>query len=280
MLIIGGGYIAVEFASIMHGFGVDVTLLHRSNQLLSLFDHELGRRLAAAFDQQGIPVLFNAQADNIRKHDNGYVLTLKDGKTLTADTIMLATGRLPNTHGLGLDDAGVATSQKGAIIVDKHFRTNKKSIYAIGDCIDHINLTPVAIAQGNYLADLFANKKPRRLDTDAIATAVFTSPPLASIGKTQQQLDKESIPYKTATTEFTPMKYSLNDTTIKARYPCFMKVLYHAKDDTVLGLHMLGEDAPEMMQGLAVAFTMGMGYTDMLNTIGIHPTTAEEWTTL
>ncbi|MBC6445007.1 MAG: glutathione-disulfide reductase [Alphaproteobacteria bacterium GM202ARS2] len=278
--IIGGGYIAVEFASILHGLGVAVTLLNRSDQLLTLFDHELGKRLAHAFDQQGIRVLFNTEANSIQQHGTSYTLTLKDGTTLSTHKVMFATGRLPNTQGLGLEDVGVATNPKGAILVDDNFRTNKESIYAIGDCIDHVNLTPVAIAQGNYLAQLFTGGKPRPLNKDAIATAVFTSPPLASIGKTQEQLDAQAIEYKTATTEFTPMKYSLNDSTIKARYPCFMKVLYHAKDETVLGLHMLGEDAPEMMQGLAVAFTMGMCYSDMLNTVGIHPTTAEEWTTL
>ena len=280
LIIIGGGYIAVEFASIMNGLGCQVRLLHRGPHLLTLFDKELGLTLEEALKKKGVIVTCSAAVESIR-YDNGLAhVHFKNAQSCQAEHVMLATGRLPLTQHIGLEKTDVTTNAQGAIIVDSCYRSQEPSIFALGDCINHMNLTPVALAQAERLVSTLIGATPPPLDYTRIATAVFSSPPIACVGLSEEQAKKQHIAYKVTKAQLTPLHYSLNSQEVKDENPCLLKALYDAKTQNVLGLHMIGDDAAEIMQGLAVAFTMGMQIKDLNNCIGIHPTIAEEWTSM
>ncbi|MBC6497059.1 MAG: glutathione-disulfide reductase [Alphaproteobacteria bacterium GM7ARS4] len=278
--IIGGGYIAVEFACILCGLGVDVVLIHRGPRILSAFDEALGTALSHAMRLKSIDVLCSSSVTQIKKQGKGYQLKRIHAPDTHVDAVLCATGRLPLTQDLGLEDVGVRTNDKGAILVNDMYQSAVPSIYAIGDCIDHMNLTPVAIAQAERLVSHFTQsaQQSNAIDYDAIPTAVFSTPPIATIGLSEQQAHARQKPIRTCTQRYTPLKYSL--TAKSDVHTSLIKAIINSDDHNIIGLHMIGLDAPEIMQGFAVAFRMGMTLNDLHRTIGIHPTSAEEWVTL
>jgi len=277
IVIVGGGYIAVEFASILHGLGVNTTICHRGHKLLDGFDEDIRDFLAHEMTGKGINILFNTDIEAIESvaGDKFAVRLIDDGK-ITADLVMYATGRTPNSSGLGLEALGVELSSEGAIKVNADYQTNLPSIYALGDVTDRVNLTPVAIAEGEALVNSLYGKQPGAVDYDNIPTAVFCQPNIGSVGLTEAQA-REIYPgidiYKTS---FTPIKNTLSGINEKT----LMKMIVARGSDRVVGMHMLGADAPEIIQGMAVAIRAGATKAVFDSTIGIHPTAAEEFVTL
>lgn len=274
MIIVGGGYIAVEFAGIFNGLGVDVTLMYRGELFLRGFDEDIRHHLKEEMQARGVNILFNQNIKSIEK-TNDLKATLLDGSTLEADCIAFATGRAPNTAELDLDSAGVKTNEKGAVTVNEHYQTSVENIYAVGDVTDRVNLTPVAIKEGHILADNLFNKQKRSMSYNNIATAVFSTPPIGTIGLTEEQA-REQYDIEVFTSTFRPMIHTLSGRHSKT----FMKMIVDKKTDKVLGLHMCGDDAGEIIQGFAVAINMGATKADFDATVGIHPTSAEEFVTM
>jgi len=275
VVLLGGGYIAVEFAGIFAGLGSEVDLVFRQPLPLRGFDEDLRTALAEALAAGGVrlhpgvsPVSVEAAGGTKRVH-------LSDGAVLEADLVFAALGRAPNVAGLGLDRAGVATGNAGAVLVNGQSRTSAEHIYAIGDVTDRLNLTPVATAEGHALADGLFGPGPRTWTLDRVATAVFSSPPIASVGLTEQQAAKRG-PADIYVSRFTPMRHALTGRPRKT----LMKLVVDQATQRVLGAHMLGEDAPEIMQGLSIAINCGATKADFDRTVGIHPTAAEEFVTL
>jgi glutathione reductase (NADPH) len=273
--IIGSGYIAVEFAGIFAGLGAQVDLVYRQPLPLRGFDHDLRESLVEALGAQGIALHPSCRPVKLEADGDQRVLTFGEGRTLHTDLVFFATGRAPATKGLGLDNAGVATSDEGAVVVDQHLRTSRHHIYAMGDVTDRLNLTPVATAEGHALADTLFGKHPRGISLHNVATAVFSTPPVATVGLTEEQA-AEHGPVDVYVSKFTPMRHTL---TGRARRS-MLKLVVDQHTQKVVGAHMLGEDAPEIMQGLAIAVVMGATKADFDRTIGIHPTAAEEFVTL
>jgi glutathione reductase (NADPH) len=273
--IVGGGYIAVEFAGIFAGLGVQVDLVYRQPLPLRGFDHDLREALAEALEAQGIALHPMGVPQGVFEEDGDKILRLTDGTVIETDLVFFATGRAPNTLGLGLDAAGVAVAPSGAVIVDGHLATSEKHIYAIGDVTDRVNLTPVATAEGHALADSLFGGHPRAISLKNVPSAVFSSPPIASVGMTEDEAAALG-PADIYVTRFTPMRHTL--TGRKRR--TLMKLVVDQASGRVLGAHMLGEDSPEIMQGLAIAIVNGATKADFDRTIGIHPTAAEEFVTL
>ncbi len=274
--ILGSGYIAVEFAGIFAGLGAEVDLIFRQHHPLRGFDEDLREALAEAMPTQGIRLHAARLPRRIEAKDAARVVHLDDGGAVTADFALLALGRTPNLRGLGLDRAGVRANERHAIVVDAEWRTNVPHIHAIGDVTDRINLTPVAIAEGHTLADLLFGALPgRSWSFAAVASAVFSSPPIGTVGLTEAQAAARG-PADVYLSRFTPMRHTLSGRPLKT----MMKLIVDQASDRVVGAHMLGEDAPEIIQGLAVAITAGATKRDFDRTIGIHPTAAEEFVTL
>ena len=273
--ILGSGYIAVEFAGIFAGLGAHVDLVYRQPLPLRGFDHDLRGGLVEALGAQGIKLHPSSLAAKLEADGHKRVLTLADGKTLHSDLVFFATGRAPATQNLGLDKAGVAVDGIGAVVVDQHLRTSQPNIYAMGDVTDRLNLTPVAIAEGHALADSLFGKNPRGISLQNVPTAVFSTPPIATVGLTEEQAAAHG-PVDIYLSKFTPMRHTLSG---RARRS-ILKLVVDQATQKVLGAHMLGEDAPELMQGLAIAIVMGATKADFDRTIGIHPTAAEEFVTL
>ncbi len=275
MLLVGGGYISVEFAGVFAGLGAEVVLAFRQRLPLRGFDHDLREAAAEALQAQGIRLQVAVTPVSVEQTAGGKRVTLSDGEAIETDLVLFGTGRVPNTRGLGLDRAGVRLTEKGAVAVDDEQRTNVPHIFAIGDVTDRRNLTPVAIAEGHRLADtLFATHR-RSWNFADIATAVFSHPPLATVGLTEEQA-AERGPADIYVTRFTPMRHTMSGRTVKT----LMKLVVDQASQRVVGAHMLGDDAPEMMQGLAIAINAGATKADFDTTIGIHPTAAEEWVAL
>lgn len=274
--IIGSGYIAVEFAGVFAGLGATTHLVYRQPLPLRGFDEDIRTALGVALAQNGVILHPNATPTKIESGPAGKTLTLADGSTLEVDLVFFATGRAPNTQTLGLAAAGVVTGAHGAIPVGADFATNIKHIYALGDVTDQLNLTPVATAQGHALADTLFGNKPRGVSLENVPTAVFSIPPIATVGLTEAQAAQCPQGAKIYVSSFTPMRHTLSGRARKT----LMKLVVDAKTDKVLGAHMLGEDAPEMMQGLAVAIMAGATKAEFDRTIGIHPTAAEEFVTM
>ena len=273
--VVGSGYIAVEFAGIFAALGAHVDLVYRQPLPLRGFDQDIREALAESLAGQGITLHPGCTPHEVIENGLGRRLTLTGGKTLDVDLVFFATGRRPATGHLGLDKAGVALNQHGAVAVDNARRTNQKHIYAIGDVTDRVNLTPVATAEGHALADTLFGENPRSILLDNVPSAVFTTPPIASVGLTEEEA-AETGPVDVYVTKFTPMRHTLSGRARKT----MMKLVVDQKTQKVLGAHMLGEDAAEIMQGLAIAIVMGATKADFDRTIGIHPTAAEEFVTL
>ncbi len=273
--IIGGGYIGVEFAGIFAGLGAEVHLIYRQPLPLRGFDEDLRVGLAEALREGGIILHPDTVPKSIVEHEGAKQLALSDLTALDVDLVFFATGRAPNIAKLNLAAAGVATQASGAITINAGLQTNVPHIYAIGDVTDRLNLTPVATAEGHALADSLFGGKPRSVSLETVATAVFSIPPIATVGLTEVQAAARG-PAKIFLTRFTPMRHNISGRVRKS----LMKLIVDAETDMVLGAHMLGEDAPEIMQGLAIAINCGARKADFDRTIGIHPSAAEEFVTL
>ena len=276
VVIVGGGYIAVEFAGIFHGLGVDTTLVYRGDLFLRGFDQELSEFLAGQMRQKGIKLLFNTRINGIDRQGNRYRINTPDTEDLTTDLIMYATGRRPNTNGLGLDKAGVKLNDKGAIVVDDEYRSSTPSIYAIGDVTDRLNLTPVATAEGTALANNLYNNQSRRVDYRDIPTCIFSQPNLGTVGLTEEQARQEYANVDIYKSRFTNLKHTLTGNSEKT----LMKIIVDKDTDRVLGVHMVGADAGEIIQGIGIALKAGATKAVFDTTIGIHPTAAEEFVTM
>ena len=273
--VIGSGYIAVEFAGIFAGLGAHVDLVYRQPLPLRGFDHDMREALVEALTAQGITLHPGSKPEKIEADGDARVLTLNEGRTLHTDLVFFATGRAPATKNLGLDKAGVKTNDSGAVVIDQNLRTSQHNIYAMGDVTDRLNLTPVAIAEGHALADSLFGKNQRSISLRNVPTAVFTTPPIATVGLTEEQA-AEHGPVDVYVSKFTPMRHTLSGRARKST----LKLVVDQVSQKVVGAHMLGEDSPEIMQGLAIAIVMGATKADFDRTIGIHPTAAEEYVTL
>ncbi|HEY7576503.1 MAG TPA: glutathione-disulfide reductase [Acetobacteraceae bacterium] len=273
--ILGSGYIAVEFAGIFAALGAHVDLVYRQPLPLRGFDIDLRESLVEALGAQGIALHPNSHPAALETTGVERVLALAEGTVLRSDLVFFATGRTPATSGLGLENIGVATNDKGAVLVDQNLRTSQPHIYAMGDVTDRLNLTPVAIAEGHALADTLFGKSPRGISLRNVPTAVFSTPPIATCGLTEEQAAAQG-PVDVYVSKFTPMRHTLSGRARKS----MLKLVVDQRTQKVVGAHMLGEDAPEIMQGLAIAIVMGATKADFDRTIGIHPTAAEEFVTL
>jgi glutathione reductase (NADPH) len=275
VVIVGGGYIAVEFAGIFAGLGAETHLVYRQSLPLRGFDHDLRTGLAEAMEAGGITLHPGCAPLSLEAQGDARVLHLGEGRSLTTDLVFFATGRAPATQGLGLNAAGVTIARGGAIPIDAQLRTNIPHIHAIGDVTDRLNLTPVATAEGHALADSLFGNRPRTVSLRNVPTAVFSTPPIGTVGLTEEQAAAEG-PADIYLARFTPMRHNLSG---RARRTT-MKLVVDQVSQKVVGAHMLGEDAGEIMQGLAIAVTCGATKADFDRTIGIHPTAAEEFVTL
>src|SRR6266851_2750545 len=278
IVIVGGGYIAVEFAGIFRGFGVEVVELIRRDELLYGFDDDIRVALAQEMRGRGIEIHARTQVARIEKASReGYSVFTTTGQEISADLVMYATGRGPNTKGLGLDEIGVKTDEKGAVLVDEWSRTSVPNIYAIGDVTDRLNLTPVAIAEGRALAETLYNNNPIKMDHADVPTAVFSQPPIGTVGLTEEAARRQyGDDVDIYSARFKPMKNTLSGRDERT----FMKLVVDGKTDRVLGCHMLGADAPEIVQGLAIAVKCGASKKMFDQTVGIHPSAAEEFVTM
>lgn len=277
IMIVGGGYIAVEFAGIFNGLGAKVVQLYRGPHFMRGFDDDVRFFLAEEMRKKGVDLRFNADVERIVKTEDGsFIVELKDGSEVETDLVMYATGRAPNTAGLGLEAAGVEMDAKGAVTVDENFRTSQPNIYAIGDVIDRVQLTPVAIHEAMVFVDTVYGKSPRRMDYDFIPTAVFSQPPIGTVGMTEAEARSAFGEIDVYTSEFRPMKNTLSGNQER----CFMKLIVDRSSDRVVGLHMVGADAGEITQGFAVAMKAGATKAMFDATVGIHPTSAEEFVTM
>lgn len=275
-IVVGGGYIAVEFAGIFNGIGVDTTLMYRGPLFMRGFDQDVRTHLAGEMVKKGIDVKFSTNIASIEKTDAGFVATCEDGSTIETDLIMYATGRAPKVAGLGLEELGVAMEDNGAIIVDDQFKTSVDSIYAIGDVIDRLQLTPVALAEGMAVAKTLFRDEPSTADYDHVATAVFSQPPVGTVGLTEEEARERHGDVAIFRSTFRALKHTLTGRDEQT----LMKMIVDKKTDKVLGVHMVGSDAGEILQGIAVALKAGATKAVFDSTIGIHPTSAEEFVTM
>ena len=276
VLVVGGGYIAVEFAGIFNGLGVETTLMYRGPLFLRGFDRDVREHLAGEMAKAGIALKFNTDIARVEKTANGLVAHCKDGSTLEADEILYAIGRTPKVDGLGLEEVGVKLKDNGAVVVDEYFKTSVDSIYAIGDIIDRMQLTPVALAEGMAVAKTLFRNQPSTVNYENIPTAVFSQPPIGTVGITEEEAREKHGPLKIFKSTFRPLKHTLT----KRDTETMMKMIVQADTDRVLGVHMVGDDAGEIMQGIGVALKAGATKADFDATIGIHPTAAEEFVTM
>ena len=273
VIIAGGGYIANEFAGIFNEFGSKVCIVNRSDVLLRSYDQSLSDRLLQISTVKGIEFKFNTTFESIEKQDDGKLLVKFDGcDDQTVDLVMFATGRSPNVEGLGLGNVGVETGKKGEIIVDDHSRTNVDYIYAVGDVTDRVQLTPVAIREGQAFADTVFNNDPKTVDYGCIPSAVFSHPPIAAVGMTEGEARNKLGSIKVYMSDFRPMKNVVAGRSERGLY----KMICDAANDKIVGIHMIGPESPEIMQGAAVAVKAGLTKADFDATMAIHPTMAEE----
>jgi len=280
IVIVGGGYIAVEFAGIFHGLGSRVTQLYRGPLFLRGFDDDLRECLAEEMIKKGIDLRFNSVVEDISREDGEsgprYLVDLADRETIEADLVMYATGRHPNTDSLGLDKAGVETDAGGAVVIGRSWQSSVPHIYAIGDVTDRIQLTPVAIAEGHALADALFGPRGREVSYDDVPSAVFSKPNLATVGLTESEARRMHAGIDVYKSAFKPMKHTLSGRDERT----LMKLIVERATDRVIGIHMIGPEAGEIIQGLAVAMKAGATKAQFNATIGIHPTAAEEFVTM
>ena len=278
VLVVGGGYIAVEFAGIFQGLGADTTLLYRGDLFLRGFDGSVRSHLKEELEKRGLDLQFNADIARIDQQDDGSLkATLKDGRELLTDCVFYATGRRPMLDNLGLENTEVQLDERGFVRVDEQFQTDESSILAIGDVIGRVQLTPVALAEGMAVARrLFKPEEYRAVDYRNIPTAVFSQPPIGTVGFTEEQALEAGHQLKIFESRFRPMKLTLTEVQEKT----LMKLVVDAETDRVLGCHMVGPDAGEIIQGLGIALKAGATKQQFDETIGVHPTAAEEFVTM
>ena len=276
ILIAGGGYIAVEFANIFHGLGVDVTLIYRGAEILRNFDHDMRRGVQTAMEAKGIRILCHDVIEEVTKTADGFAARTRSNGTLDVGLVMLALGRDPNTRGLGLENAGVAIDHKGAIVVDQYSRTSVPSIFALGDVTDRVQLTPVAIHEAMCFIETEFKGKPTSPDLELIATAVFSQPEIGTVGLSEEDAAKKYAELEIYRAEFRPMKATLSGRTEKM----IMKLIVNAADRKVVGAHILGHEAGEMAQLLGITLKAGCTKDDFDRTMAVHPTAAEELVTM
>jgi glutathione reductase (NADPH) len=274
--IVGGGYIAVEFAGIFRAAGAAVIQVIRADRILRGFDEDVRQFLQGEMVKKGVVFRTGTRVQRIEKTASGFRLVVEPGEAVEADVVMYATGRAPNTANLGLEEVGVALDKKKAIAVDEWSRTTVPNIYAVGDVTDRINLTPVAIHEGRALAETLYNDNPIKPDHTNVPSAVFSQPPVASVGITEAQARAWHQGIDVYRTSFRPMKHTLSGRDERI----MMKLVVDRRTDRVLGCHMVGADAPEIIQGLAIALKCGATKKQFDQTIGIHPSAAEEFVTM
>ena len=277
ILIIGGGYIASEFAGIFAGMGVKVVQAYRGDALLKGFDEDV-REMAGVHQKLiGVDTRFNLSPTEIKQTKGGYIVSFEDGAKIGTDLVFMATGRKAHTVGLGLENAGVETDKNGAVIVNEYSRSSVKHIYAVGDVTDRVNLTPVAIREGAAFVETVYNDNPTAYDHSDIASAVFTRPPIGVVGLNEGQARKAyGDKMKVYTTSFRPMKNILAEKDQR----CLMKLITEGKKERVIGIHIVGEDSPEIIQALGICVKAGLTKADFDRTCAVHPTLAEEIVTL
>lgn len=275
VFIVGGGYIATELAGIFAGLGTQVTLAHRGNLLLNGFDEDIREFFTDAARGQ-YRLLLNTEAAAIEKQQTGYRVQCTDGSSHQVDAVLFATGRQPMTDSLGLAELGIQLSERGSIVVNDEFETACKGVYAVGDVISRLNLTPVALAEGQALARRLFGQASAVLDYDLVPAAVFCDPPVASVGMTEAKARQHYPRLDIYKSSFRPLRHTLTGRDSKT----LMKMVVDRDSDRVLGLHMAGADAAEIMQGFAVALQMGATKAQLDATLGIHPTSAEEFVTM
>jgi glutathione reductase (NADPH) len=273
VVIAGAGYIANEFAGIFHALGSKVTVVNRSDQILRGYDEQIRDRLFQISTQKGIEFVFNAPFERIDKNEDGSLLIRVTGHDpIEADLLLYAIGRTPNVKGLGLDGVGVALNDKGAVVVDEDNRSTVPSIYAVGDVTDRIQLTPVAIREGQAFADTIFGNKPTRVDYANVPNAVFSSPPMAGVGLTERQAREQYGNPKIFTSDFRPMRNVLAGRNERSLY----KLVVHPENDVVLGVHMISPDAPEILQVAAIAVKAELTKAQFDQTVALHPSMSEE----
>jgi glutathione reductase (NADPH) len=276
ILVAGGGYIAVEFAGIFAGLGVDTTLVYRGPNILRGFDEDVRAHVSEEIEKRGIRLMVGTQHEKIEKTAGGLVNHLSNGIKCQSDVVMFATGRVPYTTGLGLENAGVKLNAKGAVEVDRYSRTSTPNIYAVGDVTDRINLTPVAIREAAAFAATVFGKTPTAFDHEMVPTAVFSQPPIGSVGMTETEARRAGRKIDIYLTKFRPMK----EVFYGGQERVLMKLVVCCETDTILGCHIVGPEAPEMIQMAAIAVKMGVTKAQWDNTCALHPTMAEELVTL
>jgi len=276
LLIQGGGYIALEFAGIFAGLGAQVTVIYRGDNILRGFDDDVRRHVRMDMEKRGIKVVTGCKVASIERINGRFLAEFSNGFRHTADCVMFATGRAPNVANLGLKEAGVEIAKNGAVVVDEYSRTRVPSIYAIGDVTNHINLTPVAIREGHAFADTVFGGKPTMVDHTNVPTAVFSDPEVGAVGLTEAQARASLAQTDIYRAMFKPLKATLSgrDTTV------LLKLVVDGLTDRVVGCHIVGEGAAEMVQMVTIAVKMGATKADFDATMALHPTTAEELVTL
>jgi glutathione reductase (NADPH) len=276
ILIQGGGYIAVEFAGIFHGLGSEVTLVYRGDNILRGFDDDVREHLRGEMEKRGIRILTRKIVEAVEKVDHGLCVSLSDHESVTVDQVMFATGRRPNVSGLGLERAGVQLNERGAVMVDKYSRTSAPHIYAVGDVTDRINLTPVAIREGHAFADTVFGGKDVIVDHTDIPTAVFSEPEIGVIGLTEMEARQNYARVDIYKSSFRTLKMTLAARDTR----CFFKLVVDGDSDRVLGCHIVGPDAGEMIQLVGIAIKMNATKADFDRVMAVHPTAAEELVTM
>ena len=276
LVVVGGGYIACEFASIFRGLGAEVTLLQRKAHVLDTFDEDVRQFLAQEMGKTGIDLRLNVQVEMLRRAGEGVLVTLSRGQQLVADTVLFATGRRPNTAGMVLEAAGVALDENGAVVVDDQYRSSVPSVLAVGDVSTRLPLTPVALAEAMVVVDRLFAQGRRSMDYEYVPTAVFTHPNVGTCGYTEAAARARFGKVRIFCSEFKTLRHTLSGRSERT----FMKLVVDVKTDRVVGLHMVGAEAGEIVQGFAVAMRAGATKADFDGTIGIHPTSAEEFVTM
>lgn len=273
LMVVGGGYIAMEFAGIFNALGSEVTVVNRTDRILRSYDEQIVDRMLHIAMGRGIDFRMHSQIKRVDKGDDGSLLVdLGETNTVKVDQVLIATGRNPKTDGLGLENAGIELAANGSIPVDEYNRTSCDSIYAVGDVTDRVQLTPVAIREGHAFADTVFGNNPRTIDYSAIPSAVFSQPPLAGVGMTESEARQTYGDVKVYTSDFRPMKNIFSPHAERGLY----KMIVDQTSEKILGIHMIGPESPEIMQVAAVALKAGLSKQAFDDTVALHPSMAEE----
>jgi glutathione reductase (NADPH) len=276
IMVAGGGYIAVEFAGIFNGLGVDTCLVYRGPNILRGFDDDVRSHVTEEMEKRGIKVILGAQHTSLEKTDGGVLSRLTNGHDIETDAVMWAVGRKPYVAGLGLESAGVKLTEAGAVAVDDYSKTNVENIWAVGDVTDRINLTPVAIREGQAFAETVFYDRPTRFDHEMVASAVFSQPPIGSVGLSEADARKQYGKVDLYMARFRPMKYTFTGQEERS----LMKLVVDCASERIVGCHVVGPDSPEIIQMAAIAMKMGVTKTQWDSTCAVHPTFAEELVTM